>query len=104
MTKNNVIFSIKHYFLQYIFIYLSQIKFVMDYTDIIIRIIDRCQFIYEWFVRLFGHVVDLFDKIKNSNNYMINKKIAYAIKDKITTENEIEKFLRNYIEDDQLFV
>ncbi len=99
MTKNNVIFSIKHYFLQYIFIYLSQIKFVMDYTDIIIRIIDRCQFIYEWFVRLFGHVVDLFDKIKN---WILD--LAYAIKDKITTENEIEKFLRNYIEDDQLFV
>lgn len=71
----------------------------MDYTDIIIGIIDRCQYIYEWFVRLFGHVVDLFDKIKN---WILD--LAYAIKDKITTENEIERFLKNYIEDDQLFV
>lgn len=74
-------------------------KIVMDYTDIIIRIIDRCQFIYEWFVRLFGHVVDLFEKIKN---WILD--LAYTIKDKITTENEIEAFLRNYIENDQLFV
>jgi len=78
---------------------LIQIKNVMDYTDIIIRIIDRCQFIYEWFVRLFGHVVDLFDKIKN---WILD--LVYYIKDKITTENEIETFLKNYIENDQLFV
>lgn len=71
----------------------------MDYTDVIIRIIDRCQIIYEWFIRLFGHVVDLFAKIKD---FILD--LVYYIKDKFTTENEIEAFLKNYIENDQLFV
>ena len=95
----NVTFSIKKTFFIIHFLIFEKIKFVMDYTDIIIKIIDRCQFIYEWFVRLFGHVVDLFEKIKN---WILD--LAYTIKDKITTENEIEAFLRNYIENDQLFV
>ena len=30
--------------------------------------------------------------------------LVYYIKDKITTEDEIETFLKNYIENDQLFV
>jgi len=71
----------------------------MDCTDIMIKIIDRCQTIYEWFVRLFGNVVDLFARIKD---FVLD--LVYYVKNKFSTESEIEAFLRNYLEDEQLFV
>lgn len=71
----------------------------MDYTDIIIKIIDRCQVIYEWFVRLFGNVLDLFEKIKT----FILELVEY-VKEKFDSEIEIEAFLKNYIENEHIFV
>lgn len=71
----------------------------MNYTDIIIRIIDRCQIIYEWFVRLFGNVIDLFEKIKD----FILELVEY-IQEKFSSEVEIENFLKNYIENEHIFV
>ena len=36
----------------------------MSATDAIIAVIDRFQSLYEWFLKIFGRIVDLFERFK----------------------------------------
>ncbi len=71
----------------------------MDYNEIIISLVDKAQTLYEWLVRFFGHIVDWFERLKN---FILD--IVYYIKDKLRTEDEIEAFLKNYIDNEHIFI
>lgn len=72
----------------------------MDYTEILINIVDKAQALYEWLVRFVGYAVDLFIKFKD---FILE--LAYTIKEKLQRgDDDIEIFLKNYIENEHSFI
>ncbi|HLV46950.1 MAG TPA: hypothetical protein VKY32_07905 [Flavobacterium sp.] len=71
----------------------------MNYTDIIIAIIDRTQIIYEWFVKIFGYIADWFDRFKD---FILD--LVETIKDKFFTKEDLDAYLKNYLETEHNFI
>lgn len=71
----------------------------MDYTEIIIGIIDRVQIAYEWLVKLFGQIVGLFERFRD---YILD--LVYTIKHKFVSQDEIDNFIKNYIDNEHYFI
>ncbi len=71
----------------------------MDYTDILINIIDKVQAIYEWFVRVFGEVAGWFERFKN---FILD--LVSIIKAQFTGKHNLEAILENYLETEQIFI
>ena len=62
----------------------------MNTTNAIIAIIDRFQSLYEWFIRILGRVVDLFERFKE---FILNL-VEYVL-DNFDTEEDAHNFLKN---------
>lgn len=71
----------------------------MDYTEIVIGIIDRVQIAYEWLVKLFGQIVGLFERFKD---YILD--LVYTLKQKLSSQDEIDNFIKNYIDNEHYFI
>lgn len=71
----------------------------MSATDAIIAIIDRFQALYEWFLRIFGRIVDLFERFKE----FILSLVEYVL-DTFNTEEEVQAFLKNYLDNEHSFI
>lgn len=71
----------------------------MNTTNAIIAIIDRFQSIYEWFLRILGRVVDLFERFKE----FILSLVEYVISN-FDTEEDAHNFLKNYLDNEHSFI
>lgn len=74
-------------------------NFYMDFTGIIIDLIDKVQTLYEWFLRMFGHIVHLIEKVKE-----IVLDFIEFIKDAISNEEDLQTFLKNYSDNEHYFI
>lgn len=71
----------------------------MNTTNAIIAIIDRFQYIYEWFIRILGRVVDLFERFKE---FILNL-VEYVINN-FENEEDAHNFLKNYLDNEHDFI
>ncbi|MEG1021591.1 MAG: hypothetical protein RSE50_08735 [Myroides sp.] len=71
----------------------------MNTTNAIIAIIDRFQSLYEWFLRILGRVVDLFERFKE---FILNL-VEYVINN-FDTEEDASNFLKNYLDNEHSFI
>ncbi|KAA5538366.1 hypothetical protein [Paenimyroides baculatum] len=71
----------------------------MNTTNAIISIIDRFQSLYEWFLRILGRVVDLFERFKE---FILNL-VEYVINN-FDTEEDASNFLKNYLDNEHSFI
>ncbi|MEG0916900.1 MAG: hypothetical protein RSF68_07795 [Myroides sp.] len=71
----------------------------MNTTNAIIAIIDRFQSLYEWFLRILGRVVDLFERFKE---FILNL-VEYVINN-FDTEEDANNFLKNYLDNEHSFI
>lgn len=71
----------------------------MDYNEIIIALVDKAQSLYEWLVKMFGHIVDWFERLKN---FVID--LVLYLKDKFSSQEEINTFLKNYLDNEHSFI
>jgi phage-related minor tail protein len=71
----------------------------MDLTGVMINLIDKVQALYEWFVRIFGHVVHLIEKVKE-----IVLDFIEFIKDAVSSEEDLQAFLKNYSDNEHYFI
>ncbi len=71
----------------------------MNTTNAIIAIIDRFQSLYEWFIRILGRVVDLFERFKE---FILNL-VEYVL-DNFDTEEDAHNFLKNYLDNGHSFI
>lgn len=71
----------------------------MNTTNAIIAIIDRFQSLYEWFLRVLGRVVDLFERFKE---FILNL-VEYVLNN-FDTEEDVHNFLKNYLDNEHSFV
>lgn len=71
----------------------------MDTANAIIAIIDRFQSLYEWFIRILGHAVDLFQRFKE---FILNL-VEYVL-DNFDTQEDAHNFLKNYLDTEHSFI
>lgn len=71
----------------------------MDFTGILINLIDRVQALYEWFTRMFGHIIDLIAKVKE----MVLDFIQF-ITEALNNEEDLQAFLKNYSDNEHYFI
>jgi len=71
----------------------------MNTTNAIIAIIDRFQALYDWFLRIIGHVVDLFERFRE----FILSLVEYVL-DNFATEEDAQNFLKNYLDNEHSFI
>ncbi len=71
----------------------------MNTTNAVIAIIDRFQSLYEWFLRILGRVVDLFERFKE---FILNL-VEYVINN-FDTEEDASNFLKNYLDNEHSFI
>lgn len=71
----------------------------MNTTNAIIAIIDRFQSLYEWFLRILGRIVDLFERFKE---FILNL-VEYVINN-FDTEEDASNFLKNYLDNEHSFI
>lgn len=71
----------------------------MNYTDTIIALIDRTQVIYEWFVKIFGYIANLFDRFKD---FILD--LVEIIREKFFTKEDLDAYLKNYMETEHNFI
>ena len=80
-------------------VYLSRKFKVMDYNEMLIALVDKAQSLYEWLVKMFGHIVDWFERLKN---LIID--LVLFLRDKFSSQDEIDAFLKNYLENEHFFI
>lgn len=71
----------------------------MDYTDFISTLVDKAQALYELLVKAFGHILDWFAFVKE----LVVDLVCY-VKQKLSTEKEIDAFFKNYIDNEHIFI
>ncbi|MBA5792787.1 hypothetical protein H1R17_01955 [Flavobacterium sp. xlx-214] len=71
----------------------------MNVTDAVISIIDRFQSLYEWFLKIFGRIVDLFERFKE----FILSLVEYVL-ETFDNEEDVQAFLKNYLDNEHSFI
>lgn len=71
----------------------------MNTTEVLIGIIDRVQTVYEWFLKMFGHLVDLVKRVKK-----IVLDFVEFLKDLLYGKEDLQAFMKNYNETEHYFI
>ncbi|WP_372473506.1 hypothetical protein AB4865_11860 [Capnocytophaga sp. ARDL2] len=71
----------------------------MKTTEILISIIDRIQTVYEWFLKMFGHLVEMIKRVKEIVLDFID-----FVKDLMYGKEDVQSYLKNYNESEHFFI